>query len=39
LLARYPRLRLAVPVGELEWRRGIFIHGLAALPVTLGWEG
>jgi cytochrome P450 len=36
LLARYPSLRLAAGVEELEWRRGILIHGLAALPVTPG---
>jgi cytochrome P450 len=33
LLARFPRLRLAVPVEELQWRPGMLIRGLAELPV------
>jgi cytochrome P450 len=35
LLNRYPRLNLAVPPGELDWRSGILIRGLARLPVDL----
>jgi cytochrome P450 len=35
LLARFPRLRLAVPPEELTWRPGVLMHSLAALPVTL----
>ncbi|HEX6404211.1 MAG TPA: cytochrome P450 [Pseudonocardiaceae bacterium] len=35
LLARFPRLRLAVPPEELAWRPSVLMHGLAALPVTL----
>jgi cytochrome P450 len=33
LLARYPALRLAVPVEDLRWRPGMLIRGLARLPV------
>jgi cytochrome P450 PksS len=33
LLDRLPNLRLAVEPGELRWRRGLFLRGLAALPV------
>ena len=33
LLRRYPTLRLAVPVEELQWRPGMLIRGLAQLPV------
>ncbi|MCA1671474.1 MAG: cytochrome P450 [Actinobacteria bacterium] len=33
LLARFPRLRLAVPPEQLTWQPGMFLHGLAALPV------
>lgn len=35
LLARFPRLRLAVPVGSLNWRLSLVMHGLAELPVRL----
>jgi cytochrome P450 len=35
LLARFPRLRLAVPADQLTWRPGVLINGLAALPVIL----
>jgi cytochrome P450 len=36
LLARFPRLRLAVPPEDLTWRPGVLQHGLDALPVILG---
>jgi len=36
LLSRFPRLRLAVPPHELTWRPNLLMHGLTALPVTLG---
>ncbi|HZM75718.1 MAG TPA: cytochrome P450 [Candidatus Limnocylindrales bacterium] len=36
LLERFPRMRFAVPVEELEWRPGALMRGLAHLPVTLG---
>ena len=35
LLARFPRLRLAVPPEHLTWQPGVLPHGLAALPVVL----
>jgi cytochrome P450 len=35
LLARFPRLRLAVPVQQLTWRPGMLMNGLTALPVAL----
>lgn len=35
LLARFPRLRLAVPPEELTRRPGVLMHSLAALPVIL----
>lgn len=35
LLARFPRLRLAVPAQQLTWRQGVIMNGLAALPVAL----
>lgn len=35
LLARFPRMRLAVPADELEWRPGMLLRGLAHLPVHL----
>ncbi|MGH3769988.1 MAG: cytochrome P450 family protein [Pseudonocardiaceae bacterium] len=35
LLARFPRLRLAVPAEQLTWRPGIIMNGLDALPVIL----
>ncbi|GAA5159635.1 cytochrome P450 [Pseudonocardia eucalypti] len=35
LLARFPRLRLAVPAGELTWPPQMLAHGLASLPVLL----
>jgi cytochrome P450 len=34
LLRRLPRLALAVPESELEWKHGSFIRGVRALPVT-----
>lgn len=36
LLARFPHLRLAVPVGELRWRPSWRSRGLLALPVHPG---
>jgi cytochrome P450 len=33
LLRRLPNLRLTVPPGELRWRRGLLLRGLAALPM------
>jgi cytochrome P450 len=35
LLARFPKLRLAVPAHQLTWRPGVLINGLAALPVAI----
>lgn len=35
LLARFPRLRLAVPAQQLTWRQGVVMNGLAALPVAM----
>jgi cytochrome P450 len=35
LLARFPRLRLAVPAQQLTWRPGVLINGLVALPVAI----
>lgn len=35
LLARFPRLRLAVSAEKLTWRPGVVINGLDALPVIL----
>ena len=35
LLARFPGLSLAVPVGELRWRPVSLMHGLESLPVRL----
>jgi cytochrome P450 len=35
LLARFPRLRLAVPAEQLTWRCSVLMNGLAALPVIL----
>jgi cytochrome P450 len=35
LLARFPRLSLAVPPGELRWRASSMMHGLESLPVRL----
>jgi cytochrome P450 len=35
LLARFPRLRLAVPAQQLTWRPGVLMNGLTALPVAL----
>jgi cytochrome P450 len=36
LLARFPRLRLAVPAEELTWRPGVLMRGLQSLPVVPG---
>ncbi|MFC4035792.1 cytochrome P450 [Streptomyces polygonati] len=33
ILTRFPRLRLAVPAGQLEWRRTRLVRGLVSLPV------
>jgi cytochrome P450 len=35
LLARYPDLRLAVPVEEVKWTSSALLHGLAGLPVSV----
>ncbi len=35
LLARFPRLRLAMPAQQLTWREGVIMNGLAALPVAM----
>lgn len=35
LLARFPRLRLAVPPESLRWRVSMVMHGLESLPVVL----
>jgi cytochrome P450 len=35
LLRRFPRMRLAKPAEDLEWRR-VLVSGLAELPVLLG---
>ncbi|MDQ4104823.1 MAG: cytochrome P450 [Actinomycetota bacterium] len=35
LLARFPRLRLAVPAEQLTWRPGVLMNGLSALPVAM----
>ncbi|HEV2371210.1 MAG TPA: cytochrome P450 [Streptosporangiaceae bacterium] len=34
LLQRFPDLRLAVPESELEWKSGMAVRGLAALPTA-----
>jgi cytochrome P450 len=34
LVRRFPRLRLAVPAEEIEWREGALVRGLEALPVA-----
>jgi cytochrome P450 len=34
LLRRFPRLRLAVPPGEVPMRDDMFIYGVHHLPVT-----
>ncbi|WP_405589724.1 cytochrome P450 [Streptomyces sp. NBC_01190] len=34
ILTRFPRLRLAVPADQLEWRRTRLVRGLVALPVN-----
>ena len=34
LLRRFPEMGLAAPAGELTWRPGLLLRGLAALPVT-----
>jgi cytochrome P450 len=36
LLARFPRLALAVPPQQLRWRPVSLMHGLESLPVRLG---
>ena len=35
LLARFPRLRLAVPAEQLTWRPSVLMNGLTALPVAM----
>jgi len=34
LLERFPNLRLAVPSGQLRWRKSAILRGLEALPVA-----
>jgi cytochrome P450 len=34
LFRRFPRLRLAVPENDLEWRKNVVIHSLVTLPVA-----
>lgn len=34
VLARFPRLRLAVDPGELRWKKDTLAHGVAELPVA-----
>jgi cytochrome P450 len=34
LLRRFPRLRLAVPADEVEWKKGMLVRGPKELPVT-----
>ncbi|MEV0355460.1 cytochrome P450 [Nocardia sp. NPDC050697] len=34
LLARFPGLRLAVPVAEVPWKHGLLVRGPRALPVA-----
>ena len=34
LLRRFPNLRLAAPPDSLRWRRGLFLRGLAKLPLV-----
>ncbi|MEH0981966.1 cytochrome P450 [Micromonospora sp. CPCC 205556] len=34
LVARLPRLRLAVPESELTWKSGLLVRGLTAMPVS-----
>jgi cytochrome P450 len=36
ILTLLPDVRLAVPVEELSWRRGLLMRGLTALPVRTG---
>jgi cytochrome P450 len=36
LLARFPRLTLAVPASELRWRPVSLMNGLESLPIRLG---
>ncbi len=38
LVRRFPRMSLAKPAEDLEWRR-VLVSGLAELPVNLGLEG
>lgn len=33
VLTRFPRVRLAVPAGQLQWRRTRLVRGLVSLPV------
>ena len=35
LLARFPRLRLAVPASQMTWRPGVLMNSLTKLPVIL----
>ncbi|HLL55059.1 MAG TPA: cytochrome P450 [Myxococcaceae bacterium] len=35
LVRRFPRMRLAVPLEQLQWSRSLALHGLKALPLHL----
>jgi len=34
LLTRFPKLQLALPSDQLQWRSGVLFRGLQALPIT-----
>ena len=34
LLRRFPGLRLAVPLEEIQWKTGLLVRGPIALPVS-----
>ncbi|WP_420642750.1 cytochrome P450 family protein [Candidatus Leptofilum sp.] len=36
LFDRFPKLKLAVPTVQLEWRSGVLFRGLKALPIVFG---
>jgi cytochrome P450 len=36
LLTRFPTLKLAVPIDQLDWREGPGVQGLKSLPIQLG---
>ena len=35
LFRTYPKLRLAVPIDQLQWRSGVLFRGLEILPILL----